>query len=234
MQLLDVGSGGGFFPYVARHQGIEARGIEPNRGFAQYALGELGVPTTHAFFQDVEWPAESFDMITLNHVLEHVEDPCQALRRLRRWLKPSGYLVVEVPNIEATYHAPQNRFHLGHLYNFNSATLQRLGEKAQLGVHGSQLVTAERHLHVTFQKMALGLYGQDDFQLPGNYQRIMAILKRHSPWRHYRSRVPYLRLLQKQSQYLAERRGIRGMHSPRAIADSLITSQLNLGSLRVA
>ena len=36
-RLLDVGSGGGFLLYVAQQQGITARGIEPNRGFAEYA-----------------------------------------------------------------------------------------------------------------------------------------------------------------------------------------------------
>ncbi|NOY29547.1 MAG: class I SAM-dependent methyltransferase [Planctomycetes bacterium] len=234
MKLLDVGSGAGFFPYVARQQGIEAQGIEPNQGFAEYAGETFDVPTTNAFFQDVDIPEESFDLITLNHVLEHVEDPCVTLGQLGKWLKSDGYLVVEVPNIEATYHAPHNRFHVGHFYNFNPVNLERLGAKAGLAVHASKLVTGEDHIHITFQKQALGVSRSEDDALQGNYQRVSEILRRHTTFRHYASVVPYARFLSKQTQYRAERRAVRGDASPREIADALIAAHLDMPARLVA
>lgn len=225
-KLLDVGSGAGFFPYVARNQGIDAQGIEPNRGFAEYAIDTFEVPTTNAFFQDVELPVEHFDLITMNHVLEHVEDPVATLRQLRQWLKPSGFLVVEVPNVEATYHAPQNRYHVGHLYNFSPATLKRLGEKSGLVAFESTLVTTDEHIHITFKRGELADGASEDFTLPKNYQRVAKILQRHTAWRHYGSTVPYRRFVKKQAQYLLERRAVRGEVTPREIADSLVARQL--------
>lgn len=234
MKMLDVGSGGGFFPYVARQQGVDAQGIEPNEGFANYAVETFEVPTTNAFFQDVDIAEESFDFVSLNHVLEHVEDPCATLKQLGSWLNPDGYLVVEVPNVEATYHAPQNRYHVGHLYNFNPATLESLGTKAGLTVRDSKLVTAADHVHVTFQKSALTVHADLDYEMPENYQRVASILGRHTSLRHYASPVPYTRFVSKQLQYLTEKRAVRGNSEPREIADELIAAHLGTPARRVA
>src|SRR5436190_2159200 len=43
----------------------------------------------------------SQDAVVLWHVLEHLADPGEALRRIRRWLRPSGALVVAVPNLSS-------------------------------------------------------------------------------------------------------------------------------------
>jgi len=234
MKMLDVGSGAGFFPYVARQQGIDAQGIEPNHGFAEYAGDTFDVPTTNAFFQDVDFPPESFDLVTLNHVLEHVEDPSAMLNQMREWLKPNGFLVVEVPNIEATFHAPRNRFHIGHLYNFNPVNLEMIGAKSGLSTHKSELVTGGDHIHITFQRPALGVYRGEDYTLPGNYERVSSILKSHTTLKHYGSPIPYTRFVSKQAQYLAEKRAVRGNVSPREIADALIAAHLNAPVRRVA
>lgn len=234
MKLLDVGCGGGFFPYVARTQGFDAQGIEPNQGFAEYASETFDVPTTNAFFQDVDIPEESFDLITLNHVLEHVEDPCATLGQLRKWLKTDGFLVVEVPNIEATYHAPRNLFHVGHLYNFNPANLEYLGEKAGLAIGASKLVTSENHIHVTFQKQAFGVFRSENYTLPGNYERVSSVLKRHTAFRHYASIVPYTRFISKQAQYHTERKAVHCDASPREIADELIATHFDVPARLVA
>ncbi len=234
-KILDVGSGAGFFPFVARKQGIDAQGIEPNRGFAQYAKETFGVPTTNAFFQDVELPAETFDLVTLNHVLEHVEDPCATLLQLRQWLKPDGLLVVEVPNIEATYHAPQNRFHIGHLYNFNPVNLEQLGAKAGLTVDVSKLVSKDNHIHITFKKLELDTHqSESDYKIPGNYNRVVSILNRHTTLRHYRSPAPYSRFIRKQIQYVAERRAVYGDAKPREIADAVIATHMNVLAQKAA
>jgi len=222
-QLLDVGSGGGFFLYVAKQQGIEGQGIEPNEGFAGYANNTLGVPTTNGFLQDLDFSGQNFDVITLNHVLEHVEDPLGTIARLKNWLRPDGHLVVEVPNVEATYHAPQNRFHIGHLYNFSLLTLEELGVKAGLRVAKSQWVTPEQHLHVIFCN-APAQESCSAEKLRENYQRVAASLAKHTRWKHYGSVVPYARFLQKQAQYLQERRQIRGKFDPKAIVEELIAA----------
>lgn len=45
----------------------------------------------------IPFPDESFDVVLCNHVLEHVTDDLQALREIRRVLKPGGYAILQVP-----------------------------------------------------------------------------------------------------------------------------------------
>ena len=76
------------------------------------------------------FPAGRFDVITMYHALEHVEDPVGILARLRGWLVDGGTLLVEVPNVEARCILPAHRFHFAHFYNFNRATLEATGRRA--------------------------------------------------------------------------------------------------------
>ena len=66
---------------------------------------------------------EQFDVITVRHVLEHLRDPIDVLKRLARWLAPSGALYVSVPNMAAEHKRPHERFHFGHPHGFVPETL---------------------------------------------------------------------------------------------------------------
>lgn len=223
--VLDVGCGGGFFVYALTQHGMKARGIEPNKGFAEYAANELKMNVQNMFLQDADFPAATFDVVTLNHVLEHVEDPRETLARLSQWIKPNGYLVVEVPNVEATYHSPRNRFHIGHLYNFNTYTLEQIGRRAGLTVHRSTLIPGTKHLHITFQRPATAPSACGDVQNTDNYRHVRNILKRHTTLSHFASPVPYSRVLKKQWQGFIEWTQTRHATSGREIVDSLIGSK---------
>jgi hypothetical protein len=59
----------------------------------------------------------------MNHVLEHVADPWQALRRIHAWLAEDGVLFLEVPNLSATRKQLGNIFHRAHIWNFTPETL---------------------------------------------------------------------------------------------------------------
>lgn len=56
----------------------------------------------HSLFEDFA-PAAAFDTIVLGHVLEHVEDPVQILRRAASWLAPAGVLCAAVPNARSLH-----------------------------------------------------------------------------------------------------------------------------------
>lgn len=55
------------------------------------------VHTEVALFEEYE-PAQKFDTIVMEHILEHVEDPVSLLRRTKGWLKSNGVLLIGVPN----------------------------------------------------------------------------------------------------------------------------------------
>jgi 2-polyprenyl-3-methyl-5-hydroxy-6-metoxy-1,4-benzoquinol methylase len=129
--LLDVGSGGGEFVYLCRSLGLAARGIEPNRGYATYSMRELGLEVELAR-SDAELPAGTMDVVTMWHVLEHIDDPSSALANMGRTLKRGGLLVVEVPNIRAVCQAPGSTFHAAHIFSFSPRTLEALAIGAGL------------------------------------------------------------------------------------------------------
>ena len=125
-RVLDVGAGSGEFAFLMTALGKEVTGIEPNAGYAAYCRDELGLDVRTAHLAPHLFTAAEFDLIRLNHVLEHLNDPVKYLGMIARWLRPGGVLYVEVPNIEDYCRAKSrgNMFHYGHIYNFNPWTLR--------------------------------------------------------------------------------------------------------------
>ena len=125
-RVLDVGAGSGEFAFLMTRLGKTVTGIEPNVDYAAYCRDELGldVRTSH-LAPDLFLPAQ-FDLIRMNHVLEHLNNPVKYLGEIANWLAPDGLLYVEVPNIEADCRSKSRgrMFHYAHIFNFNPWTLR--------------------------------------------------------------------------------------------------------------
>ena len=99
-RLLDAGAGRGRFVAAARDGGYDAFGIEPSaRGVA--AATVLGARVQRGTVEDTEVEPRSVELVTLWHVLEHLEDPGLGLSRIASWLRPGGALLVGVPNLDS-------------------------------------------------------------------------------------------------------------------------------------
>lgn len=98
-RLLDVGCSAGYFVEAARALGWDAWGIEPSR-FAAELARRRGAPVVQAALPEAGLAAESFDVLTLWHVIEHLADVRANIRESRRILKPTGILCALTPNIE--------------------------------------------------------------------------------------------------------------------------------------
>ncbi|MCS6897808.1 MAG: class I SAM-dependent methyltransferase [Nitrospira sp.] len=229
--VLDVGSGGGEFAYLLQSLGHRVQGVEPNRGYAEYSKQEYGLAVRVGFVQDITFPSESFDVVTIWHVLEHTEDPGAVLARLRSWLKPKGTLVVEVPNVEATCQAPKNTFHEAHLYNFNVMTLRRLGKKQ--GLHEVWHVISRDGGNITmvFTPGESRIDTEAGLGIPGNCEWIARIVRRHSTWRHHLTPTPYVRTWQRLCRSIEERRETVAMMSGKELLDGLYRRQSRIRSV---
>ena len=102
-RLLDVGTGTGSFVDSARSRGWDAIGIEPPQSEpVDGTREEDALPRIVYCDLEKEVPpvvaTGSFDVIHSNHVLEHVTDPVPFLSSCRRFLKPDGCFIIEVPN----------------------------------------------------------------------------------------------------------------------------------------
>jgi SAM-dependent methyltransferase len=98
--VLDVGAGRGGFVESALRAGFRASGIEPSEQGAA-AAAHRGAPVTRASIEDAEIAPASIDVLTMWHVLEHLEVPTAALARVAGWLKPGGVAVIAVPNLDS-------------------------------------------------------------------------------------------------------------------------------------
>jgi SAM-dependent methyltransferase len=93
-RLLDAGAGRGRFVLAARAAGWEADGLEPSPRGADVDL-------QRATIEEADVAPGSLAAVDLWHVLEHVEDPEAALRRIHGWLEPGGTLLVGAPNLDS-------------------------------------------------------------------------------------------------------------------------------------
>ncbi len=204
---LDVGAGGGEFLYLAKQRGWQAQGIEPNEGYANSAKEFYDVDIFCGMMSDTDYAENSFDLIRLNHVLEHINDPVSFLAQLRNWLKDDGLLYVEVPNIKA-YAALRTKgkiFHYGHIFNFSPWALQGCGKLAgfDLADDGPAESTA-----LFFTKGEAGEAG--DLVNSANYDDVKACLDRHysGAARPFSSRItkPLKKLVRHIKEFGKERR----------------------------
>lgn len=224
-RILDAGSGGGEFVYLGRQRGYQTQGIEPNRGYAQHAVQQYGIDVFNGFYQDASYADDSFDCITLFHVLEHLEDPVASLRVLSAMLRPGGHFVVEVPNVTSTATAPSHKWHLGHLYNFNSATLAATGMKAGLTPLSLQHSRDGGVLFAVFRKGTPPTEQHVRDTLAGNFDTTYRLLSQHTPTSHYlRFWTPLARLLARAKRSVNERRTTKRYSAakPKQILDDLI------------
>ena len=222
--LLDVGAGAGEFLYLISGAGLKTIGIEPNYGYGGYARTEYGLDVRPGFAQDHDFPAASFDAITLWHVLEHMDRPFANIELAAKWLKPGGLMVIEVPNAEATCHAPINAFHIDHFYNFNQENLAMMGAKA--GLHCEDVALSPDGGNLTALFIQKGGKPRTNCRISGNCERLVSIIRSHTNLRHYTQSHAYRRLLGRLRRMLDEARFTRGFSGGRQCLDQLYATVL--------
>ena len=126
-------SSSGEFVALMRHLGVNAMGIEPHAGYASYARDTLGLAVRHGPLQERldDLSADSLDLVTMFHVLEHLPEPVAALRRIAQRLKPDGLLYIEVPNATRPC-SPHYMFFRAHVLYFTGPSLRQTLEAAGL------------------------------------------------------------------------------------------------------
>ena len=131
--LLDYGTGTGYFANAMVRQGWNVNAIEKSpqaRAFAKTNF-QLEVEVETAL---KDYPSDTFDVVTLWHVMEHLEHLNEIWKTLHRILKKNGTLIVAVPNPNAydaqkykewwaAYDVPR------HLWHFAPPVMQQFGTK---------------------------------------------------------------------------------------------------------
>lgn len=137
-KILDIGSGTGSFLHTMRSAGWEIQGIEPDEVARKNAetLHNIQALTS----ENVGGlPAESFDVITMWHVLEHVHQLDNQIEELGRLLKATGKIFIAVPN-HTSYDATHYKEYWAawdvprHLYHFSPNSMEFLCKKYSLRI----------------------------------------------------------------------------------------------------
>lgn len=131
--LVDIGSGTGYFLDAMRDKHWLVTGIEKNEGARKVAKHKFDIDTQpDSYFYEI--PPAKKDVVTMWHVLEHIENLDKLLTQVYNVLTPVGTFVVAIPNTDsydahyykkfwAAYDVPR------HLWHFNKSNFEKLANK---------------------------------------------------------------------------------------------------------
>jgi SAM-dependent methyltransferase len=102
-RLLDVGCGSGDWLLTMRELGWQVEGLDFDAAAAGVAR-ERGLTVRCGVLEQQQYASDSFDAVTMNHVIEHVADPLGTLRHCARVLKRHGQFVLFTPNTRSLGH----------------------------------------------------------------------------------------------------------------------------------
>ncbi|SHF09629.1 Methyltransferase domain-containing protein [Bacteroides luti] len=132
-KILDIGTGTGYFSHTMQQKGWQVEAIEKSAQARSFAKKNFNLDIKDDSGLN-DFSSGSFDVITLWHVMEHLEHLNETWERLHELLKDDGCLVVAVPNCSsydaqkykefwAAYDVPR------HLWHFTPDSIKKFGEK---------------------------------------------------------------------------------------------------------
>ncbi len=129
-KVLDFGCGAGGFLAMSKKIAKYVAGVEPEIRVQKYWDSKINIQP------EIEKFNQKFDLITCFHVIEHVMEPINTIKILKKFLNKNGTLIIEVPNHEdallSLYNSKSfiNSYYWSqHLYVFNEKTLKQLIKK---------------------------------------------------------------------------------------------------------
>jgi SAM-dependent methyltransferase len=139
--LLDIGCAMGFFVEMAKKEGFDAYGLDPSHYAVLEAKKTFGNKITEATLETAKYAPKTFDVITMFDVFEHLGDPLGDLKKITRWLKDDGIIIIATGNRRSlaarmlkrrwTFYIPPQ-----HLFFFDKHTMASTLEKSGLKALG--------------------------------------------------------------------------------------------------
>ncbi len=134
-RLLEIGVGSGSFLVYSQAHGFSPLGCDLSSTICLRVERDTGI-SMHCGPLESLPEQQRFDVIVMNHVLEHVSDPVTLLKAIQTRMNPGGVLHLAVPNVAAweARLSGWNSYEPYHLLYFTPKTLQIAAEKAGLQV----------------------------------------------------------------------------------------------------
>lgn len=98
-KILDVGCGAGKFLEYCKGNGLEVYGVDP---FIEKDIKELNIKKINLI--EAKFPNDYFDYVTLNNVIEHVQNPEEIIKECKRILKDNGRIIMNYPSTDSFHY----------------------------------------------------------------------------------------------------------------------------------
>jgi len=149
--VLDIGAGWGTLLKSFANQGYQTTGLELSIPTSEFARNKLGLDIHSIPIERInELPDQTYDLITMRHVLEHFYEPATVLASLRKTMDDQSKLIIEVPDYGSydrkKYGESWPAFGPYHLWYFSQTSLQRLLDDAGFEVLFFHTYMSERIL----------------------------------------------------------------------------------------
>lgn len=95
--ILDLGCGSGLLVDILIGEGYDSTGFDFSSRVINYARSHKRGLYIYGTIDDI-W--KQYDLVIMSHLLEHIEKPVEYLRRVANLIKPSGLLLLVVPNLD--------------------------------------------------------------------------------------------------------------------------------------
>lgn len=133
-KVLDIGCATGLFLSHMKGLGWDTYGVEICKDAAEYGNSVRGVNIHNGLLETAGYEDNSFDIIHLSHVIEHVNEPFEFLNNIYKLLKSGGVLYCTTPNVDGfqakLFKEKWRSAIADHLVLFSKATLSMLLKKA--------------------------------------------------------------------------------------------------------
>lgn len=153
MKLGDVGT----LLNIAQKRGWICTGVEINKKAARHCKEKYNLNVIPQAIEKVKLQDNSYDLIVMNDLIEHVPDPLDTLKKAKKLLKDNGYLFIVTPNINSFISILSGKkwLHIKpdeHIYYFTPITIKNLLSKAGLKVIKIKYLGRVRNLDTIFYK----------------------------------------------------------------------------------
>ncbi|MDD5355582.1 MAG: class I SAM-dependent methyltransferase [Candidatus Omnitrophica bacterium] len=100
LSILDYGCGMGHFLNLAKRHGYIPNGLDISTEAVSFARNEYGLNDVYPLAEKNigDYAADTFDIISMFHVIEHMPDPLDFLKHYIRLVKPGGIIIIAAPN----------------------------------------------------------------------------------------------------------------------------------------
>jgi 2-polyprenyl-3-methyl-5-hydroxy-6-metoxy-1,4-benzoquinol methylase len=157
--ILDIGCGLGELLNVAKDRGWCAQGVELSEFAFKMAKKTFGLKVFNGTFEQADFSGNSFDVITMIEVIEHLPDPMKTLKECHRVLKTNGIIIVQTGDVSSYYaRISGNRwpyFLAGHLFYFSKKTIRKMLEKT-----GFEIIKIYRGDEISFRSKSSSFWSE--------------------------------------------------------------------------